>query len=362
MGSTRVRAGQLVVAEVVLVLIVLAFTGPTWLFVGVVATAAAVLLATFGRVDGRWYFEAALGYQRFRRRRERVAAELVAATIDAMDPVLVWLRTIAPDLRIRPLGGRSSSHVGVGTDEHGWFGAVATDGVLSEPTLLALLRDAASAVSVAQAMVCPDGRLGHVAVRLSAPDALDLERAHGLRALDSAIGAAVHRVVRLLHEHGLRAWVLDPDGLLAALVEANGLDGPPQEHWLGWGSGTRTHTLYLVRSGVWPDRFGPSGALSRAISVTADGASAMLVRVTAPAGASGRANQAFTAAAGRAGLRVRRLDGDHAPYAYACSPSGLSPLGADPASPGRFPGLFVTSLGSTSHGVTTPAEVEQIER
>jgi ESX secretion system protein EccE len=362
MGSTRVRAGQFIVAEVVLVLAFLAFAGPTWLFVGVAASSAAVLLATFGRVDGRWYYEAALGYQRFRRRRAQVAAELVAATIDAVDPGLAWLRTIAPDLRIRPMSGRSSSPVGVGTDEHGWFGAVATDGVLPEPALVALLTDAAGAVSVAQGVVRQDGRLGFVAVRLSTPDAVDLERAHGLPALDAAIGAAVHRVVRLLHEHGLPARMLDPDGLLAALVEAAGLDGPPQEHWGCWAAGARAHTFYLLRSGGWPYPLVGSGAPARAISVTADGASAMLVRVTAPTGGSGRANRAFAAAAGRAGLRLRRLDGEHAPNAYACSPSGLSPLGADPAAPGRFPGLFAASLGSTRHGARTPDEAEQIER
>ena len=144
--------------------------------------------------------------------------------------------------------------------------------------------------------------------------------------------------------------------------EANGLDGPPQEHFGCWTAGTLAHTFYLVRSGVWPDPLADSGTPARAISVTADGVSAMLVRVTAPAGTTGRANRAFAAAADRAGLRLRRLDGDHAPHAYACSPSGLSPLGADPAAPGRFPGLFVASLGSTPRGGTTPDEVEQIER
>jgi hypothetical protein len=260
------------------------------------------------------------------------------------------------------VSSRSSSPVGVGTDEHGWFGAVATDGVLPGPALAALLADAAVAVSVAQGVIRPDGRLGFVAVRLSTPDAVDLERAHGLPALDAAIGTALHRVVRLLHERGLPARVLDPDGLLAALVEANGLDGPPQEHWGSWAAGARTHTFYLLRSGVWPDPLVGVEGPARAISVTADGASAMLVRVTAATGTLGQANRAFVAAARRAGLRLRRLDGDHAPNAYACSPSGLSPLGADPASPGRFPGLFVASLGSTRHGATTPDEVEQIER
>ena len=362
MGSTRVRAGQFIVAEVVLVLVFLAFTGPTWLFLGVAAAGAAVLLATFGRVDGRWYYEAALGYERFRRRRARVAGELVAATIDAVDPGLAWLRTIAPDLRIHPVSTRNSGPVGVGTDEHGWFGAVATDGVLVESTLVALLTDAAATVSVAQGVIRPDGRLGFVALRLSTPDAVELERAHGLPALGTAIGDAVTRLVRLLRERGLSARVLDPDGLLAALVEASGLDGPPQEHWGTWAAGARAHTFYLVRSGDWPASLVGSGGPARAISVAADGTSAMLVRVTAPTGGSGRANRAFAAAAGRAGLRLRRLDGEHAPNAYACSPSGLSPLGADPAAPGRFPGLFAASLGSTRHGARTPDEAEQIER
>ena len=92
----------------------------------------------------------------------------------------------------------------------------------------------------------------------------------------------------------------------------------------------------------------------------------MLVRVTAPTGALERVNREFAAAARRAGVRLRRLDGDHAPHAYACSPSGLPALGLstglDPAAAGRFPGLFVASLGSTSRRVTAPDEVEQIER
>src|SRR5689334_9686886 len=153
MASARVRAGQLIVAEVVLVLVVLAYTGPTWLFVGVLSAAGAVLVATFGRVDGRWYYEAALSYRRFLRRRSRVATELVAATISRAvpDPGLTWLRTIAPDLRIRPVSGRSSSSLGVGSDEYGWFGAVVTEGELPGGPLARLLTQAAQTLSSAQA-------------------------------------------------------------------------------------------------------------------------------------------------------------------------------------------------------------------
>jgi hypothetical protein len=382
MASARVRAGQLIVAEVVLVLVVVAYTRPTWVFVGVLAAASAVLVATFGRVDGRWYYEAAFSYRRFLRRRARVAAGLVAATIsaplpdaDARDAGLTWLRTIAPDLRIRPVSGRSSSSLGVGSDEHGWFGAVATDGELSHGALSALLLESTASLSSAQAVLRPGGqvgqaRLGHIAVRLSAPDTVERERAHGLPALDAAISTGVHRVVRLLHEHGLPARVLDADGLLAALVEANALDGPPQEHWTNWGSGTRAHTLYLaLEAAIGP---GPSTRVVRAISVTADGVWGMLVRVSAARGSLGRATREFTSAARRDGLRLRRLDGDHGPHAYACSPTGLpaqglSGAGLDRAAAGRFPGLFTASLGSLSPGstslrVTIPDEVEQIER
>jgi hypothetical protein len=221
-------------------------------------------------------------------------------------------------------------------------------------------------LSSAQALVHPEGRLGHVAVRLSAPDAVELERAHGLPALDAAISTGLHRVARLLNGHGLRARVLDADGLLAALVEANALDGPPQEHWTAWSSGTLAHTFYRADGVSWPD---PPAPAVRAISVTADGGWGMLVRVSAARGALGRATREVTSAARAAGLRLHRLDGEHGPNAYACSPAGLPALGVlpgglDRAAAGRFPGLFEASLGSVSPGcrVSAPAEVEQIER
>jgi Putative type VII ESX secretion system translocon, EccE len=370
MASTRVRAGQLIVAEVVLVLLVVAYAGPVWFFVGVLAAVGAVLVATFGRVDGRWYYEAAFTYRRFLRRRARVAAELVAATISTPFPDggLTWLRTIAPDLRIRSVSGRGPSSIGVGSDEHGWFGAVATDGELSHATLGRLLREGTASLSSAQALLRPDGRLSYLSVRLSAPDAVELERAQGLPALDAAIGNGVHRLARLLHEHGLPARVLDEHGLLAALAEANALDAPPQEHWTNWTSGSRAHSFYLVASAAAVPRLD----VVQAISVTADGAWGMLVRVSAAPGSLGRATREFTAAARTRGLRLRRLDGDHGPHAYVCSPSGLAaldlmPAGLDRAAAGRFPGLFAASLGSFAPGsssprVTIPDEVEQIER
>src|SRR4051794_38447718 len=122
----RVRATQLVVAELVVIGLLAGSRGPWWLLTGLVVLAAGVLLATFGQVDGRYWYQAAFSYGRFARRRRRAANALVAAAIGA-DPApsgLAWLRTLAPDLRIRPstvVSGSSTAAVGVASDEHGWF-------------------------------------------------------------------------------------------------------------------------------------------------------------------------------------------------------------------------------------------------
>ena len=64
-----VRAGQLVVAEVAAAAVFVAAFGPGWVIIGVSSLATALLVATFGRAGGQWWYEAVASQRRFRRRR-----------------------------------------------------------------------------------------------------------------------------------------------------------------------------------------------------------------------------------------------------------------------------------------------------
>ena len=109
----RVRPGQLVVAQATLVGVAVASAGPGWVLIGVAAAAGAVLLGTFGRSGGRWWFQAVARQRQFRRRRRIAAAQVVAAAIACPPgrtdpPHLAWLRTTASNSR-RRWASRSSS-------------------------------------------------------------------------------------------------------------------------------------------------------------------------------------------------------------------------------------------------------------
>ena len=99
--------------------------GPGWVFIGVAALAAAVLVATFGRAGGRWWYEAVVSQLRFRRRRRLAAAHVIAAAVGGHSgpPQLPWLRTLAPTLVMRRVKVGTIT-VGVGSDQGGWYAAV----------------------------------------------------------------------------------------------------------------------------------------------------------------------------------------------------------------------------------------------
>jgi type VII secretion protein EccE len=302
--------------------------GPTWLFVGVASCTGAVLVATFGRTGGRWWYQAVAGHRRFVRRRRRVAEGVVAAAFDerAVPPELVWLRTLAPALRIVAVDVGGGASVAVGIDDDGWFGVVAIDGARGgiddadgvPLTALAELVDADRAqLSAAQLLVHPDGRVGWLAVRLSAVDAVGIER--GAAAVTAT---EARRAARLLAGLGLRAEPLDAAGLAAALVFGMSLDGPPQEHWSHWRAGSFVHTCYEA---AWPPQV-PLVAPGVTLSVTVEPGAGVagvrvLARITArPADLAQLCREVDTAATA-AGVRLRRLDGDHAPATWATAPS-----------------------------------------
>ena len=56
-------------------------SGPAWVLIGVGALAAAVLVATFGRAGGRWWYEAVASQRRFRRASQLAAEHVLAAAV-----------------------------------------------------------------------------------------------------------------------------------------------------------------------------------------------------------------------------------------------------------------------------------------
>jgi hypothetical protein len=176
----RLRVGQLVIAEVALVGVVVASVGPAWLLFGVAAAATAVFVATFGRSGGRWWYEAVASHRRFARRRRRAAADVVGATLAGRTPpALVWLRTLAPELTMRSMIA-ADTVVGVGADGTGWFGAVAVEPRAPELAEVAtLIGTGPDRIALSHAQVVRRGARTWVALRLSPVDAVEAERAGG---------------------------------------------------------------------------------------------------------------------------------------------------------------------------------------
>jgi type VII secretion protein EccE len=145
-------------------------------------------------------------------------------------------------------------------------------------------------------------------------------------AVERAVAAATARAARTLDRHGWPARALDSDGLVAALVEAAGLDGPPQEHWSTWRSGRLVHTCYEVTGWEPPRGMIGAGVRRIAVSFPAGAPPAVLAMVAAEPGALARVAQGVVAAASGTGVRLRRLDGEQAPAVYAAAPTGRFPF------------------------------------
>ncbi len=363
--TSRIRAGQLVVAEIAVAAVVLAAFGPGWVLIGVGALVAAVLVATFGRAGGRWWYEAVASQRRFRRRRKLAAEHVLAAAVatGSSPPHLPWLRALAPTLALRSVRV-GTAIVGVGTDEDGWYAAVEVcsfwedDAVLTDrdqpaspwapggavpqaagPVPFAELASLVepgpdrTAVSCVQVILAPGGsasdpRPAWVAVRVTPADALAAERSGGVSAVERSVAAAALRAARTLDGHGWPARVVDADGLLAVLVEATGLDGPPQEHWTVWQSGRLVRTHYGVAG--WTPAHGTlaPGVTQVAVLFTRRRELSVLAAVAAHAAALDRLSRAVVQACADAGVRLRRLDGEQAPAAYATAPTAMPPAGS----------------------------------
>ncbi len=157
-------------------------------------------------------------------------------------------------------------------------------------------------------------------------DALAAERSGGVTAVELSVAAAALRAARTLNGHGWLARAVGKDGLLAALVEATGLDGPPQEHWSVWRSGRLARTHYAVAGWTPPHGTLAPGVTQLAVSFSRRGEPAVLAAVAAPSAALARVSRDVVAACTAAGVQLRRLDGEQAPAAYATAPTAVPPV------------------------------------
>lgn len=358
-----------------------------------VAGAAALLLLAVacGRSQGRWVYEAVAARRGLRQRRR--AAMLASRVADppgtASTGVIRPLAALAPHLSVRAVTDRGTA-IGVGQDDLGWFAAIVVApwtglsgeraAALPVDRLAKLVTEASVPVSAVQVVthVVPAPSAGvhgqsacalsyhellagrpdvaeqemWVAVRLAPRDGAPAAatRGGGLAGVDRALAATLARVGTVLTTSGVDHRILDADGLRQALTIACGLQRlaggmePVAERWTCWEAAGVVHVSFAVHG--WPPQPPPGllGALGQVPGATAvdtalllrsvDGAEndlavRVVVRLAAAPEHVDGCVQELQATAGRLGVRLTRLDGEHAAGVYATAPTGLA-LGASP--------------------------------
>ncbi|HEY3502788.1 MAG TPA: type VII secretion protein EccE [Actinocatenispora sp.] len=365
---------QLLVAEGVLVGVALVFLRHP--IVGLIAIVLGILLLVlaFGRSGGRWWTETlALRWQYRRRRGVRPAL--------AEDTRLTALRALTPDLvvRERTLQG-DQDRIGVGQDGAGWFAVatvlppagIRTQAVAPLPVekLIAVLAEAGQPGTVLQIVTHtmpaagmlvagpayadsyrelvgvageapPQEQALWVAVRADAQTvARTVVDGAATDDVPAMVATLTRRVTKMLRRDGFRAEILDPDGLVDALITSSGLDAYDPHHataredWTAWYANGLAHATFWVRS--WPGLPAAAAMLERLAATPAAFTSVTLIlepqeteislrclaRVAAPAEVLAVSCQTLETAARQFGAELFRLDGEQAPAAYASAPSG----------------------------------------
>jgi ESX secretion system protein EccE len=188
---------------------------------------------------------------------------------------------------------------------------------------------------------CPLDQSVWLVARLSPADAVEAaaSRGGGVAGVDRALAAIVGRMEKALSGAGVAFQVLNADGLAQGLTLACGLDriasadGPARERWASWRAGGLDHVGYTVSR--WPSE--PAERLVTELSANAGCAVAVsivmrpqagqvaflgLIRVVAPSARLRAATKQVTKTARTLGLKLRRLDGEHARAVFATAPSG----------------------------------------
>jgi type VII secretion protein EccE len=378
----RLGVAQVVTAELAVVVVAVAYGfGP--LAVGLTALTVAVALAVvLGRSKSRWGYEVAAALRGSRR-----AGSRAALRTSGTHP----LAGLAPDLTIHTATDKTAT-TGVGFDGLGWFagialtqheaGAVGFGTPLRLEWLARLLAEASLPVSSLQvvswqvpapsAQLAPDTpcassyrellgtlsvpvhRQAWLAARLGPRDGAEAAEARGggVTGVHRALAATLARVGTALAAVNLEHHRLDADGLRQALSTACGLshadpDGVA-ERWSYWQAAGLVHVCFAVRR--WPPdppdslladlEYVPgASAVSTAVVLRAlprrpgaddPGAAvrSMIRVVAAPDRIGGCVNHLLTTAQSH-GVRLVRLNGDHAAGVYATAPTG-STVGTGP--------------------------------
>lgn len=335
---------RLLAFEVLVVAALYVLSPQAWLTILVAALAAVLTIALFGRSHGRWWSESALLWLRYRRRGG-------TAGVRAEDPRLTALGELVPDLTVTDL----PSGLGMGGDGAGWFAVleVATAdvaGAVPPVPLAALARVAAEAEQAgvviqlvshnAASAAGPRERAVWVAVRLDAQAVAESTLAGEFTVdVPAVLAEMARRAERVLTRRGSVVRALGADELLGALARSCDLlpAGSPvvaREAWQAWHSHRLAHRCYWVAS--WPDAERGTGLLAQLADLPAtlvsiafvlepsfDGTDlSCVVRVASLPSSLALVCDRAEHLVRRAGGRLSRLDGQHAPGVYASAPSG----------------------------------------
>ncbi|KAA9166947.1 type VII secretion protein EccE [Amycolatopsis acidicola] len=329
---------RLLVFEIVLVVVFFVLFQEIWSMIlgGVLGLVALVLV--FGRAGGRWWTESFLLWLGFRAR-DGSAGE------SRDDPRLTALSELAPDLVVENVAGPGDSELGMGSDGAGWFAVleVAVSGPLPPVPLSALSAIAAEAEQAGVVIQVvshrdPRGNVLWVAVRLDARQVAEsmIDRPGDDVDVPVVLAEVTRRAERALRRRGLQATVLDADGVVEALSRSCDLvpGARIRENWQAWHSARLAHGCFWVEA--WPDSERGTSLLAAFLEVPAALVSVALLLEPADEGTSLRClvrtairpdrykqlSELVTQIAVRAGARLSRLDGQHAPAVYASAPSG----------------------------------------
>lgn len=371
-----VAVGQIVAVEVAAVAVLAVLDGPVWLL-GVAGFLAVVLLVlSFGRRSGHWWYES-LRLRRAFRRRVRRGAALPRDTA----PDAAALARLTPKLTVVSVPDRRT-RFGVGQDDGGFFVALeALPGQagqryveLALDQFAELLTNDSVPISTLQLVVhvvpAPTGVLdwrapaaqsylellgnasvpavqrAWVAGRLSPADARAAAdvRGSGVEGVHRALAAVVGRLGKALQSRGVATQVLDTAELIAAVEAVAGVadaavDGTVAgtEEWRGWRTAEAVHVCFALTDLPRQPLSDFIAQLSRqqllsftlsiGLSPRRDGTISVagLLRVAAHPTAIDEVTRRIAEVCRGAGARLRRLDGQHGPAVYATAPTGGGP-------------------------------------
>jgi type VII secretion protein EccE len=373
----RVRQGaslaRYLVVELVVVAIALAALAGAAVAVAAVGAAGALLvLLTFLRVRDRWWTEAIAERRRWRARRAAGSAvpRVVRAHDDRGTVVGVacdqggWYAAVAvlrSGVTDRPAGPLpigaladllASGAVPVSVFQVTTMTIPTPHAVLSQTSpaaasYLELCRDLAGGAPP------PAAQSTWIAVRLSVPDAIGAthSRGGGTTGVHRAIATTVGRVATALAAAGLEHSVLGPQELADAVRRCSGVPAGAEsgrtftEEWRSWAADGVVDVGFEVTR--WPAGE-PGAALADLSTVRAARVVCSLELRPAPPRHAGAGRPApvllratvrvaavpaqlpdavagLTARAADVGVKLRRLDGWHAPACYASAPTGGGP-------------------------------------